>query len=320
MTLGGFYMASGEFEYDVAVSFAGEDRSVVLQFAEILKAHGLKVFYDNWEQANLWGRDLYQHLDEVYSKKARFCVMFLSAHYAAKAWTNHELKSAQARAFQENDEYILPLRLDDTVIPGIRPTLGYLDLRKIKVEDAAQLAIQKITAAKSRGAGDKVQAQSPAATAAAPGARTGKLRVKKQFTEHDRDTFLEAAYEDIAKYFQDTLAGLAAESPGFVGKFKRINANHFTAIIYRDGKNVAQYGIRLGGLGGSAFTNQIVYSNDPNATNSMNEGVSVADDGEQMFLKSSGMSRMIRSQQKDRLTPHDAAELFWEILTWPLQR
>lgn len=311
-------MADGEFEYDVAISFAGEDRAVVAQFAELLKAQGLKVFYDNWEQANLWGRDLYQHLDEVYSKKARFCVMFLSAHYAAKAWTNHELKSAQARAFQENDEYILPLRLDDTVIPGIRPTLGYLDLRKISVEDAVQLAIGKIAVAKSRGAGDNAKTQSASATAATA-AKTGKLRLKKQFTEQDRDTFLDEAYEVIANFFQDTMANLASESPGFAGTFKRVDANHFTAVIYRNGKNVAQCGIRLGGLGGSVFINQIVYSNDPNATNSMNEGVSVDDDGEQLFLKSTGMSSVMRSNQKNRLTPHGAAELFWEILTSPLQ-
>jgi hypothetical protein len=311
-------MASGGFEYDVAVSFAGEDRAIAEQFAEILKAKGLKVFYDSWEQANLWGRDLYQHLDDVYSKKARFCVMFLSAHYAAKAWTNHELKSAQARAFQENDGYILPVRLDDTIIPGIRPTLGYLDLRKISVEDVAQLAIQKIAEAKARGAGDKAKAQ-PAATTAAPLARTGRLRLKNQFTEQDRDTFLDQAYEVIAKFFQETMLNLASEDPRLVGKFKRVNANHFTAVIYRDGKNVAQCGIRLGGFAGG-FTNQIIYSNDPNATNSMNEWASVDDDGEDLFFTSSGMSSMVTPQQKDHLTPYDAAALFWEILIRPLQR
>src|SRR4029077_3604369 len=112
-----FYIVNGEFEYDVAVSFAGENRPTAEKFAEILKAHGLKVFYDEWEQANLWGRDLYEHLDEVYAKKARYCVMFLSEAYARKAWTNHERKSAQARAFQEHEEYILPLRLDDPPSP-----------------------------------------------------------------------------------------------------------------------------------------------------------------------------------------------------------
>lgn len=173
--------------------------------------------------------------------------------------------------------------------------------------------------ARSRGTGVRAQVQPPANSSAAPAVRTGKLRIKKQFTEHDRDNFLEAGYEAIAKYFEETLAGLASENPGIVGKFKKINANHFTAVIYRDGKNVAQCGIRLGGLGG-AITNQIVYSSDPGATNSMNEGVSVVDDGEEMFLKSSGMSSMIKPHQKDRLTSHDAAELFWELLTWRLQQ
>jgi len=310
-------MADGDFDYDVTISFAGEDRAMVRQFAEILRAHGLKVFYDEWEQANLWGRDLYQHLDEVYSKKARFCIIFLSANYAAKAWTNHELKSAQTRAFRENEAYILPIRLDDTAIPGIRSTLGYLDLRKVNLENAAQLAIEKIADSKSRSTADKPQTQSGVAPAA-PAARTGKLRLKKQFSEQERDAFLEDSYEIIAKFFQDTLSNLAADSPAFVGKFRRINSNHFSAIIYRDGKNVAQCGIQLGGLGGGIFTNQIVYSSDPNATNSMNEGVSVVDDGEQMFLKSTGMSSMTRPQNKDRLTPVESAELFWQILTWSL--
>lgn len=311
-------MDNNVFEYDVAISFAGEDRATAERFALILKANGLEVFYDIWEQASLWGRDLYQHLDDVYSRKARFCVMFLSEHYAAKAWTNHELKSAQARAFQKSDEYILPVRLDDTAVPGIRPTLGYIDLRHTTVEKAAELAIQKISAAKTRGSKDEgrmTAAEPPVASQV----NAGKLRLKKQFAEQDRDAFLDEAYEIIAEFFEATMGNLASDSPGYVGKFKRISANHFTAIIYRDGKNVAQCGIRLGGLGGGVFRNQIVFSNDPNATNSMNEGVSVDDDGSQMFLKPTGLSSALRSTKKEHLTSREAAELFWNVLTWSLQ-
>ena len=309
-------MASDEFEYDFAVSFAGEDRATAERFAELLKAEGFSVFYDFWNKADLWGRNLYSHLAEVYSKKARFCVMFLSAAYAKKAWTRHEMEAAQTRAFRENEAYILPVRIDDTAMPGIGETVAYLDLRRETIEEVAKFAIEKIRAATSRGARGSVEGQPPAA---APVPRVGKLRLKKQFNDQDRDGFLDDAFEIVAKYFQDTLAGLALDSAGFVGKFKKVNANHFTAVIYRDGKNVAQCGIRLGGLGGG-FTNQIVYSSDANATNSLNEWVSVADDGEEMFFKSGGMSSMMKSQQKDRLTPHDAAEFFWAILTWPLRR
>lgn len=117
------------YDYEVALSFAGEDRNYVEQIAKILKKNNIRVFYDAYEKSNLWGKDLYAHLDDVYRLKSKFCVLFLSVNYKQKIWTNHERKSIQARAFKENDEYILPVKLDDTEIDGIRPTLGYLDGR-----------------------------------------------------------------------------------------------------------------------------------------------------------------------------------------------
>src|SRR5262245_45133490 len=50
-------------EYDVCLSFAGEDREYVSQVAEHLDLHEVRVFYDAYERAQLWGKDLYQHLD-----------------------------------------------------------------------------------------------------------------------------------------------------------------------------------------------------------------------------------------------------------------
>ena len=50
------------YEYDVVLSFAGEDRVYVQDIAKKLKAKGIKVFYDEFEEAKLWGKDLYQYL------------------------------------------------------------------------------------------------------------------------------------------------------------------------------------------------------------------------------------------------------------------
>lgn len=135
---------NNSFEYDVTLSFAGEDRDFVDCVAGLLKKSGLKVFYDRYEQISLWGKDLYTHLDDVYTNKARFCVMFISSHYAKKLWTNHEMKSAQARAFTNSEEYILPFRLDDTVIPGIRQTVGYLSIKGYDCQQLAQAIAEKI--------------------------------------------------------------------------------------------------------------------------------------------------------------------------------
>jgi hypothetical protein len=98
-------MASIE-DFDVALSFAGEDRDYAEALADALRQYGVKVFYDKYEQAILWGKDLYTYLSDLYQNRARYCVMLLSQHYAAKLWTNHERQSAQARAFREHKEYI----------------------------------------------------------------------------------------------------------------------------------------------------------------------------------------------------------------------
>jgi hypothetical protein len=132
------------FQFDVALSFAGEDREYVDGIADRLRTHGVRVFYDRYEQATLWGKDLYEHLDHVYQRAARYCVLFASEDYASKVWTNHERKSAQARALRENEEYILPVRFDDTEIPGLRSTAGYIDARTTTLDQLVDLVLQKI--------------------------------------------------------------------------------------------------------------------------------------------------------------------------------
>jgi hypothetical protein len=133
-----------ETAYDVAFSFAGEDRVYVEAVAENLRTQGIKVFYDAWEEAELWGKNLYTRLDDVYQNQARFTVLFASQHYAEKLWTNHELQSAQARAFREREEYVLPARFDDTQIPGVRSTIAYIDLRRKTPQELAQLIAAKL--------------------------------------------------------------------------------------------------------------------------------------------------------------------------------
>ncbi len=131
-------------DYHVALSFAGEDRPYVEEVATHLARNGVGVFYDNRERVNLWGKDLYQELSSIYRNRAHFTVVFISQHYARKLWTQHELKSAQARAFEESREYILPARFDDTEIPGILKTTGYVDLQTMSPQELAEEIMAKL--------------------------------------------------------------------------------------------------------------------------------------------------------------------------------
>jgi len=135
--------AAVEYSFDVAFSFAGEQRAYVEKVAKLLQGK-CNVFYDNFEQHDLWGKDLGAHLDTVYRKKSRFCVVFVSKEYAAKDWPVHEFRSALARAIGDRRDYILPVRMDTTDLPGLAPTVGFIDGRQTTPEVLASLVLKKL--------------------------------------------------------------------------------------------------------------------------------------------------------------------------------
>ncbi|MER7272039.1 TIR domain-containing protein [Micromonospora carbonacea] len=131
-------------EYDVCLSFAGEQRSYVSTVASELERLGIRVFYDENERASLWGKDLYEHLSWVYRKAAKYCILFASKEYAEKVWTTHERRAAQTRAMSESREYILPVVFDNSEVPGLLPSIGFLDARTTTANEVAELAAKKV--------------------------------------------------------------------------------------------------------------------------------------------------------------------------------
>jgi len=132
-------------DFDVAISFAGTEREYAKQLAELLRASGFRVFYDDFYPEQLWGKDLVAFFDRVYRKASKYCVMFISTEYANRIWTTHERRSAQARALEEKGrEYILPIRVDQTDLEGLPPTVGYLPLDQYSIEHIAELLMKKM--------------------------------------------------------------------------------------------------------------------------------------------------------------------------------
>ena len=133
------------YKYDVAISFAGPERPLAEEVAKNLRSATLEVFYDNFYPEQLWGKDLAAEFDRIYRKESRFCLMFVSAEYARRIWTTHERRSALSRMVQENGkEYILPVRVDDTDLDGLPPTIGYISIANYSTEAIGKLLIAKL--------------------------------------------------------------------------------------------------------------------------------------------------------------------------------
>ncbi|HSL45262.1 MAG TPA: TIR domain-containing protein [Anaerolineales bacterium] len=133
------------FEYDVALSFASQDRAVAEELANLLSARKLKVLSAEAQATELGGGDFVTHIAELYRTKARYCILLFSEHYPLKKWTEAEQTSAREHALRDADEYIYPLRLDDTDVPGITAARGYQDLRQHSMKGIVDLLDQKLS-------------------------------------------------------------------------------------------------------------------------------------------------------------------------------
>ena len=131
--------------WDVALSFAGAQRDYVGRVAAALKTLGVRCFYDADEQVRLWGTHLAEELPRIYAQESAAVVVFISADYAAGAWTRLERRAAFSRAVAEAGVFVLPARFDDSQMPGLISDVVTVDLRRHTPEQFAALIAAKLT-------------------------------------------------------------------------------------------------------------------------------------------------------------------------------
>lgn len=133
-------------QYDFAFSFAGEDRILVEKIKDGL--NGFKIFYDEDKQSELCGKDLYNYLRNLYMKRTKYVVCFLSKHYKKKVWTNLEFSAIKERLMSTffASDFLIPIILEeDALLEDIPAYMGFykhksvhetVDLLKKKYEQS----------------------------------------------------------------------------------------------------------------------------------------------------------------------------------------
>jgi len=147
--------------------------------------------------------------------------------------------------------------------------------------------------------------------------RSSNLRIKRKFSDHERDNFLENSYDYMALYFEGSLQELANRNPHIKIRFKRLDGTSFAAFIYSSGDKVAECSVYYGNRGFGSNTIAFSHSGDA-ALGSFNEQISVVYDGFTLQLKALGMS-VFSGQSNEPLSQQGAAELFWSLFIRNLQ-
>ena len=148
------------------------------------------------------------------------------------------------------------------------------------------------------------------------GPRSSNLRLAKQFSEHDKDQFRIESFEFMAKFFENSLKELSDRNPGIETSFRRIDANRFSAKVYKSGKAVSRCTVFIGDRfvsGGIAYS-----SSETTESNSYNENLVVDADDQSMYWRGMGMS-MTRRGDQSKLSQEGASEFYWSMLVDPLQ-
>ena len=93
----GFKQVDYEETYDIALSFAGEDRIYAAALRDALEDLGHAVFYDNAEQHRFLGQNVEAFLAPIYESGSRYVVVVLGEMYGRKRWTLFEASQYKER-------------------------------------------------------------------------------------------------------------------------------------------------------------------------------------------------------------------------------
>jgi hypothetical protein len=112
----GFREASKDYEWDFALSFAGENRDLARCIAENLEILDARVFFDEYFEANYLGKTWSGEFKRIFADTSRLVVCLLDEHHKKKIWPTFERECFQPRVA---DGDVIPVYLDDTVFVGI---------------------------------------------------------------------------------------------------------------------------------------------------------------------------------------------------------
>lgn len=145
--------------------------------------------------------------------------------------------------------------------------------------------------------------------------RSGNMRVKKNFTDYDKDKFKKEAFVYMTKYFKNSLEELSLRNPDIKHMFDE-EENSFCVRIYRGGNEVTSCTV-VNRIDENSWGG-ITYSHG-RSRSGINASLNVEDDGYALYM-SSQFGFVGMSEGCDKMTEQGASEYYWGMLIEALQQ
>ena len=138
--------AAPKKRFRVALSFPGERRAFVEQVASHLadSVGRERVLYDKYHEAEFIRIDLDTHLQKLYHEQSELIAVFLCAEYEQKEWCGLEWRAIRDLIKRRQASIVMPFRFDNTEIPGLFSTDGYVSIGDRTPHDIAKLILERL--------------------------------------------------------------------------------------------------------------------------------------------------------------------------------
>lgn len=137
----GFNDSEKSYEFDIAISFAGENRDMAKKIAEKIEIFDVSVFYDELYEVNFLGKALTKQFTKIFNEQSKFILCLLDVNHKNKIWPTFERETFRLRI---EEEAIIPVYLDDTVFLGIPEDIYGFDMKTRRTEDEIDNAVIKL--------------------------------------------------------------------------------------------------------------------------------------------------------------------------------
>ncbi len=123
------------FEYDVVIAFSAADRSRAEEFARLLAERNIKISLDELSAPTQPAA----RLAETFGRKARYYLLLISKSFPQTDW-----RDVQPLSDPASGSSVLPVRLDETILPGMEDPAQVKDLRAHSVQEIVDLIADTI--------------------------------------------------------------------------------------------------------------------------------------------------------------------------------
>lgn len=138
----GFRADAKDYEFDIAISFAGENREVARFLRDCLEVLDAHVFFDENFEVNFLGTAWNAQFRRIFAEDSRLVVCLLDTHHLSKIWPTFERECFLPRVA---DAEVIPIFLDDTKFLGIpQDIVGFVFKSPLDVDGAWKTEVEEI--------------------------------------------------------------------------------------------------------------------------------------------------------------------------------